>query len=148
MIQDFVNAWDANKSKLKEYIGTHNQSEYDEYEKLLKLLVKIVINPYLNEKNKLVLDIDHIHTIDDGEYQGSVMFFIPLDRYQPEPYQYVWTHQGYGSCSGCDTLMGISGYDSGLPSAKQVDEYMTLELHLLQKCRWLIGEDEHTHDPY
>ena len=48
MIQKFVEAWDGNKSKLEEHLKTHRMEEYDEYEKLVKLLFEIVINPYIS----------------------------------------------------------------------------------------------------
>ena len=48
---------------------------------------------------------------------------------------YVYTNTYYGSCSGCDTLQAISGYDDGLPNEEQVKDYMQLALNLLQKCK-------------
>lgn len=38
--------------------------------------------------------------------------------------------------------MGISEYDDGLPSESQVNDYMDLCLHLLQKCHYMIDEEE------
>lgn len=143
MIQEFVKAWDANREALREYIRTHNQKEYDEYVKLVKIMFDVVINPYFKyDPCNLSYNTDAIHVIDDGNYQGSQLFIIPNNDYQPSPYEYVWTHCSYGSCSGCDTLLAISGYDSGLPSEEQVDDYMTLLLHLLQRCKYLMPYDE------
>jgi len=140
MIQEFVKAWDANKEALREYIRTHEQKEYDEYAKLVKILFEVVINPYIEsvDETHYTYNTESIHIIDDGDYQGSQLFIIPNNDYQPSPYEYVWTHCSYGSCSGCDTLLGISTYDDGLPSEEQVDGYMTLLLHLLQRCKYLI----------
>ena len=53
----------------------------------------------------------------------------------------MWTYQDYGSCSGCDLLESIREYDGGLPTEEQVKEYMMLELHLLQRCRWMLDAD-------
>ena len=137
MIQEFVKAWDANREALREYIRTHKQEEYDEYAKLVKILFDVVINPYLG-KTPNTYNTESIHVVDDGNYQGDKLFIIPNDTYQPSPYEYVWTYCSYGSCSGCDTLLAISGYDDGLPSEEQVDDYMTLLLHLLQRCKYLM----------
>lgn len=142
MIQEFVKAWDANRDKLREYIATHNQEDYDSYEKLLKALLDIVVNPYMVSIDKLEFNTNNIHKIDDGCYQGDVMFFIQCLG-SNSPTDYVWVWQWYGSCSGCDTLLGISRYEDGLPNEQQVSKYMTLELHLLQRFRWLIDNKEY-----
>lgn len=143
MIKEFVKAWDANKSLLEEYIGKQDQADFD-YALLLKMLIDIVINPYIEEK----LDSANIHVINDGNYQGSQLFIVPLAFYQPCPKDYIWTYQDYGSCSGCDLLESIREYDGGFPTEKQVKEYMTLELHLLQRCRWMIDRDTYLDEEY
>lgn len=117
MIKEFVKAWDANKAKLEEYIKTHKQEEYGSYEKLVKILFQIVINPYFGEILGLRgWDYEHIHVINDGDCQGTQLFLIPLGIYQPSVEDYVITHQYYGSCSGCDTLLAIQDYDCGIPT--------------------------------
>jgi hypothetical protein len=47
---------------------------------------------------------------------------------------------GYGSCSGCDTLQGISDYSHAAPNEKQIDDYMTLALHIVQGFKAVHGE--------
>lgn len=64
MIDKFVTAWDKNKDKLKNFIATHRQEEYDSYLKLLKLILKIIINPY----EEIKYDINNIREINDGDY--------------------------------------------------------------------------------
>ena len=143
MIKEFIKAWDTNKTKLEEYIKTHKQHEYGSYEKLVKMLFKIVVNPYFEEVLGLeVWDYGHTHVIDDGSCQGAQLFIIPLDTYQPSIDDYVITHQYYGSCSGCDTLLAIQDYNMGIPTEEQVKHYMTLELHLLQRCKYLYGRNK------
>ena len=136
MIKEFVKAWDANKSLLEEHIKEQDQADFD-YAFLLKMLIDIVINPYIEGK----LDSANIHVINDGDYQGSQLFIVPSAIYQPTPQDYMWTYQDYGSCSGCDLLESIRGYDGGLPTEEQVKKYMMLELHLLQRCRWMLDAD-------
>lgn len=135
MIKDFVDAWDCNKDRLEEYFKTHKMSEYDRYEKLVKILFDEVINPYLSDKGKDIYDTEEITVIDNGEYQGTQLFALHIETYQPASYEYVLTYQEYGSCSGCDLLQGIQVYDSSLPDEEQVKEHMTLCLHLLQRCQ-------------
>jgi len=141
MIKEFVDAWDTNKIKLEEYFKTHKQQEYGSYEKLVKMLFKIVINPYFEEIPGLnVWDYEYIHVIDDGDYQGTQIFLIPSTIYQPSVEDYVITHQYYGSCSGCDTLLAIQDCNYGIPTEEQVRDYMILELHLLQRFKYLSDE--------
>lgn len=139
MIKDFCLAWEANHEVLKEYFATHFQEEYcDSYESLLTKTFELVINPYLESKNEEPYDIKNecIHVIDDGDYQGTYVFLIHKDVYQPDIDDYIVTYTWYGSCSGCDTLCGIHCYDTKeLPSEEQVKEYMSLCLHMIQHCK-------------
>lgn len=145
MIQDFVKAWDSKKEDLRKYISTHRQEEYHEYEDLVKILFDVVINPWLDEEYSWEKhwDTSQVHVIDDGDYQGTQLFLVPKCTYQPESYDYVITYQGYGSCSGCDLLQSIHYYEDGLPSKEQVDQYMMLILHLLQRCKIPFSIDDH-----
>lgn len=79
-----------------------------------------------------------IHQIDDGDYQGTLVFVIAANGYQPSDYWYVKI--AYGSCSGCDTLEGIRSYSSDAPNAGQVSDYMTLALHVVQAFK-KMGDD-------
>lgn len=144
MIQKFVKAWGANKEHLEEHLKTHGMEEYNEYAKLVRLLFEIVINPYLLVNEENTYNLDKMTVIDDGDYQGTQLFIIPQDTYQPCQWEYVMTHQYYGSCSGCDLLMGITRYDDGQPDDEQLRELMTLCLHLLQRCKipFNIEEDD------
>ena len=145
MIKEFVESWERTKNELRKYIETHEQSAYSTYEELVRLLIKFVLDD--------VDDYDdiHFHTINDGDYQGTLIFIIPLNTYQPEVGDYIYTSVEYGSCSVCDTLKRIQlgNYFSdentdecelGLPKNQQVDDYMTLLLHLLQRCNRFVSE--------
>ena len=143
MIKCFVEAWDKNKDKLEEYIKTHRQEEYDSYKELVKLLFDIVINPDIDTYSGEKFDIDNIDVLDHGDYQGTLIFILHHEYYQPHVCSYVYTHTFYGSCSGCDTLQAICCYDEGLPDEDQVKDYMQLCLHLLQRCTYMTdGEEE------
>jgi len=133
MIAEIVRQWDARKDVLRErFTAKHPES----YEVVVRLLVEVVLTEgVLGGVYKL--DAKRIHVIDDGDYQGTLIFLIGLDSYQPGPEEYIWLHNYYGSCSGCDTLKGISDYNDDPPSAKQVEEYMTLAMHMVQRMKWL-----------
>lgn len=147
MIKVFVEAWEENKNKLEDYFRNTAQEEYDKYSKIVRKLFEVVINPYLEEKGKYPLEkgfnVKDITIVDDGDYQGTQIFIIPLKRYQPSVEDYVYTNTYYGSCSGCDTLLNISSYNTDRkPDEEQIKDYMTLALHLLQKCKWLEEEQQ------
>lgn len=134
----FSEAWFKNKEKFRNYLQTHQQEEYaEEYIDLLKALIEVVINPELEEK----LRIDYIVEADQDGYQGEKIWLIPYDSFSC-PEKYIWTHTYYGSCAGCDTLKGIAHYDYGYPTCEQVEEYLTLALHLLQRMKPLMTREE------
>lgn len=140
MIKSFVESWDKNENKLEEYIKTHRQEEYDSYKKLVKLLFDIVINPEFNTYSESIFNTDKIDALDHGSYQGTEIFILHRDTYMPDIEDYVYTYVFYGSCSVCDTLRAIHCYDEGLPSERQVKDYMQLCLHLLQRCTYMEEE--------
>lgn len=135
MIKEFVQAWDSRKSHLEDWFKKTKQQDLS-YESILKGIIDNVINPGIEEGKKWASE--NIHTIDDGDYQGSQLFIVPMDTYQPEPYEYFITYQDYGSCSGCDLLESIRGYSSEFPGDTQIKQYMMLALHLLQRCRYIV----------
>ena len=139
MIKKFVEKWDKYKGNLENYFRNTRQEEYQDYKDIVKALFENVINKDETDSwNKF--NLEEMTLIDDGDYQGTQIFIIPLDTYQPDINSYVVTNTYYGSCSGCDTLLGISNYEQGLPTDKQIKDYMELALHLLQKCKWLEEE--------
>ena len=140
MIQELVKQWEENKYKLEEYFKTTKQEEYSSsYEQIVRKVFELCL-PKADDYSGF--DLSKMTVIDDGDYQGTQIFIIPIDTYQPSVSDYVMTHNYYGSCSGCDTLMSIHGYEKGLPSDEQVKEYMSLSLHLIQKLKWLVNNEE------
>ena len=140
MITEIIQKWEENKSKLEEYFRTTKQDAYSDYKTIVEKIFELVINTSIDHYENF--DIKGMTVIDDGDYQGTQIFIIHKDTYQPSVEDYVVTDTYYGSCSGCDTLQAISGYDDDKPSESQIKEYMTLALHLVQKMRWLSGVEE------
>lgn len=96
-------------------------------------IVKTVVNILHDENDLYPIDPRRITCIDHGEYQGTLLFVIAAEGYQPDHYWYTTVY--YGSCSGCDTLQGIHNYDSDPPNDSQLDQYMKLALHIVQKLK-------------
>ena len=127
MIPAFVKAWDEHK----DYIEAHLKEEHPENYKQLVTWVIEMINP-LDEYD--LPDPKRIVEINQGDYQGTLVYVIGATGYQPNDYWYA--RISYGSCSGCDTLEWISSleYDDK-PTEKQIKEYMTLALHIVQRLK-------------
>lgn len=145
MIKEFLNAWDERNKFLLEEFKTNRP---DNYMDIVKKLIEIVINPYLKEHPNLGypmedgLDVDNITEINNGNYHGTIIYIIHYDTYQPDVDEYVYTHNYYGSCSGCDTFQAIEMgiyYDEEKSKEIITDEvakdFHTLALHILQEFK-------------
>jgi len=126
MIAKFVQRFEENKDDLRANLSKkHPESYFD--------VVQAVVRILSDEESWDSPDPTRIHLIDDGDYQGTLVFVIGSKGYQPSNYWSVLV--SYGSCSGCDTLQSISGYSDDPPTQYQVDDYMTLAMHVVQKLR-------------
>ena len=150
MIKEYVDAWFRNRDKLKNYFETHTQEQYGQnYTDMLKTIIKVIIND-----PEEILDETRIIERDLTDYyQGDYIWLIPRkNEYYDEPtvVDCVFCYVKYGSCCGCDTLMGIYegfGEDNQwgeglLPSERRVKDYMYLSLQLLQNMKPLMTLEE------
>lgn len=134
MIKSFVKVWDEHKDEVRSRLSEHPES----YEVLVRSVVQMIADH--TERYAKGPDPERIHLIDDGDYQGTLLFVIAGAGYQPRDYWYVKID--YGSCSGCDTLQGIRSYSYKAPLTKeQVNAYMTLALHIVQGLTPMQGEE-------
>lgn len=140
MIQKFVDRFMANQDALRAKFA----DEHPSYEGIVRSVLEVVSDPegYGDEP-----DPERIHCIDDGDYQGTIVFVIASRGYQPDNYWYV--KFGYGSCSGCDTLQAIQydtfgdeDWDPDKPTEKQIDQYVGVALHVVQGIASMQGTDE------
>lgn len=137
MIQKFVDKFMDNKDVIRSQLALKH---VDSYEDLVKLVITYITDPEWDNAYGEEPDPNRIHSIDDGDYQGTLLFVIAANGYQPNKYWYVKV--GYGSCSGCDTLLNISAYgpDGDAPTEENLDDYMTLALHMVQGLRPMFAE--------
>ena len=122
MIQKFIDRFNSKKDWVESQFKEKHPDSY-------KDIVKIVIQT-LTGTSDYCPDPERIHCVDDGNYQGTLLFVIGAEGYQPDNYWFVKV--GYGSCSGCDTLQAIHHYSDEPPNDEQVKDYMTLALHVVQ----------------
>ena len=130
MIKKVILDWEKNKSLIEDWF---KKGHPDSYKSIVSKIFEVVIT-YKK------YDVENLVEIDHGDYQGCQVYLIPEDTYEPNPDDYVWTENYYGSCSGCDTLESIRGYDDSPTDEEQVKEYMQLTLHLIQKIKPLVGK--------
>ena len=112
---------------------------YWSYESILKLTIETMFTGDYNSWGSP--DPNRITKIDEGDYQGTLVFVIGQTGYQPATY---WaTKVSYGSCSGCDTLQAIeedtqdvagSDWEQELTD-QAINDLCTLALHMIQNMK-------------
>jgi hypothetical protein len=122
MIQLFVDRWMAKQEEVRAKFAAKHP---DDYKGIVRTVVEAIGADGYDDP-----DPERIHQIDDGDYQGTLVFVIGANGYQPSNYWAVMV--SYGSCSVCDTLQALRGYDDEAPTVEQVTGYMTLALHIVQ----------------
>jgi hypothetical protein len=127
MLKICKDKWHKNSKKLYEEIVKRGTNVH--YIDLVRMSVNCVLNE--GETDYETWDTDNITVIDNGDYQGTLLFMIPRRVYQPSEYDYLLTFAGYGSCSGCDALLSIIEFR---------DDEMTEDIakDLLMLCKHLI----------
>jgi len=126
MLRICVEKWDKYKDRLKKALKNDETLNSCNYKYLVELLVIHVLNTDGDKWNQ-----SSITEIDDGDYQGTLLYLIPKDCYQPSEYEYLMTYAGYGSCDCCDTLQEIQSYFDTKPTEDQINDYMSLCKDLL-----------------
>jgi hypothetical protein len=141
MIKQVALLWEKNKNDLREAIkngvvSTIQNEEYlggsvDDYKKLIRAIIKYVLNNN-DDDGDAEFNTKNIVEIDNGDYQGTLLFMFHVDTYQPSAYDYIITTISYGSCSGCDALQGAFC----CPTVDAiVDSLMSICLHLCQHMK-------------
>lgn len=130
MIRIAAIQWDKNKDLLREKLASRTDLYNCGYLDLVKLTFDVIFNTnnsntnyYWNDR---MLNIDKITEIDDGDYQGTLLYVIPFDTYQPGAGEYLMTSVSYGSCSGCDILQRIQMCMDDLLTEPQLTDFMGL----------------------
>jgi hypothetical protein len=136
MLKILVEKWDENKDQLKKQLETRTDLNSCDYKDLVKMTFDVILNS--DEYTKIVTE--NIVEINHGDYQGTLLYMIPFDRYQPSENDYLITYVSYGSCSGCDTLLQIQEYGEELLTETQVKDFMVLCKDLICNARRLYNE--------
>lgn len=131
MIKYCLEHWDRNKEVLQGYFQSHYENFFRElnYKQICRLTFLYILDR--DDEDDIKLDLDNITEIDNGDYQGTLLYLIPFDTYQPNEYEYFMTHTGYGSCSGCDTLLSLQSLDN---KKDMIKELMLICKDLIANC--------------
>ena len=124
MLKYCLEKWNANKDLLEAKLRKDGSLNSCGYIHLVELVVDFILNPSADDYEKW--DSKHITVVDNGDYQGTQLFLIPIDTYQPSEYDYLMTYVGYGSCSGCDTLLNIQDWSAEQLTERQIKDFMAL----------------------
>lgn len=142
MIEKFTKKWFEKNHTIREKFEANFPESYDD-------IVKAVIE-MLFDGEDYYGDPPRLHKIDDGHYQGTLVYVISEPGYQPHEYWYVRIY--YGSCSGCDTLEHLRSEScnwedgwgkevSAEQKKKGVDGLMTLALHIVQGLKEMSDDE-------
>jgi len=118
VIKYCLDRWNKNQQTLRDQLEKDTSLNFCDYKYLVELVTRYILGHGW--------DAENITVVDDGDYQGTQLFLIPEDTYQPFEYQYLMTYVGYGSCSGCDTLQAIQDYGEKPLTPEQVTDFMSL----------------------
>lgn len=132
MIKFCVEQWAKNEGALREHLKSRTDLNSCGYITLVKAVVEYIFNKNADFPFYDGYNANKITEIDNGDYQGTLLFLIPLNIYQPSVSEYLMTYVDYGSCSGCDTLQSIQDWTERVLTDKQLDDFMSLCKHLVQ----------------
>ena len=118
--------WGMYKDELRKILSERTGLNDCSYEDLVKITFETIYNSY-EESDHDKLDLDAITVIDNGDYQGTLLFVIPYKCYQPSESEHIMTYIGYGSCSGCDALEAAKDW-SGIEklTEQQISDFMNI----------------------
>ena len=132
MIQRFVDRYVEREERLRQqFEKEHPESCHA----IVKAVVEVIGGKNYNP------DPERVHEIDDGSYQGTLVYII-AERNMP-PTKYWSVKVSYWLCINYDALapMWLSGIKQyAPPTPEQVDEYMKLSRHIVESIHVLEGD--------
>jgi hypothetical protein len=129
MITGFIDKFQEIKPRLLEEFS---KKEPDNYQDIFKQTIKMMFEESKNtySSKSETPDFERITVIDNGDYQGTLLFVVASKSYQPSDY---WATQvDYGSCSGCDAFQDYSDYNN---PEKSAPEMVTMALHMIESMK-------------
>jgi hypothetical protein len=122
MLKYCYEKWNKNQNSLEAKLREVDLSAQN-YESLLALTIDCIFN---DGDYNYQWDTESITEIDNGDYQGTLLYLIPESTYQPSEREYLMTYMGYGSCSGCDLLQAIQPWSKEDTTEETIKNFMSL----------------------
>lgn len=126
MIRYCLDKWKKNKKALMEDLKNDKTLNECDYYYLVQKVVAIILNGSGYEELDMKWDTGNITEVDNGHYQGTLLYLIPSTIYHPSEDEYLMTYINYGSCSACDTLKSIQVWEDCKITDGQVNDFMRL----------------------
>ena len=124
MIKIMKELWNKHEKELRERLEKRNDVHQMEYVDLVHLTFETIFN---GDDREVKLNLKEMTEIDNGNYQGTMLYLIPFKTYQPAEYEYLMTYVSYGSCSGCDALQAAKSWcDEGPLTGKELKAVMAI----------------------
>lgn len=121
MIKFCLIKWDENNKKLREVIANtpaETRKKWD-YDDLVYLVATTIYEFDLSSARSIVCG-------GEGNYQGTLVFLIPMTDGPETEREWLMSYIGYGSCTVCDTLQRIQYDDEFDSDIDAVAGYMNL----------------------
>lgn len=136
MIQQYVDAIVLQKQEIKEELEK-KERHYNifDYEFIFRMMLEYINKTAENDWEEF--SVKDRTKINDGDYQGTLLFFCHRCMYQPSIYEYYWTHIDYGSCTGCDTMLRAEDAYRYDPDAG-IEQLYLIMLHMAENMKPLI----------
>lgn len=128
MIQKFVDQFMAAKTAM---LAEFKANRVPSYEEIFQRVIAALNNNAAQDEYGWPSP-KRITVIDDGDYQGTRVFVVGANGYQPSTYWFCLV--SYGSCSGCDALQQVQGWDDEVTD-KEAEATWTLALHMVQSLK-------------
>ena len=136
MIKEFIERFQEIKPVLLEKFS---KEEPDSYEDIFKQTIKMMFENSEDAEESYssdseTPDYERITVIDNGDYQGTLVFVVASKSYQPNDY---WVSTvDYGSCSGCDTFQAYCTY--GDDPKESAPHMLTMALHMIEAMKKIL----------
>lgn len=127
MLKIIAEKWAARQSLLRARLARINIDDLTYLD-----LVKATFSTIYNDEEdylSLNIDVEQITEIDNGNYQGTLLYILPFSKCQPSETDYFITYVDYGSCSCCDTLQSIQSlgdWGQETPNEEQIKDLVKL----------------------
>lgn len=129
MIKEFFDSFIKNKDELVMLFAENHPSDYKE----LVTNVLRVVHPDVDNG----ISLDEVHEICPKGHPGGLLYIFH-SHHECESRRYWYVKVDYGSCSACDTLLAIKGESYDTPLFSQIEQYMTLALHVVQGIKEMV----------